>query len=515
MKKIQILIMMTIYFASPFQTKAKIELKDYQPLECQTFITTALQHDQSFAIDLQVYLKSTYKQLELKGLTNWQLSAKVGQQRQEDIYGQVFDPKATTSTFYEVTLEKLFLPTGTRLSLSHEQALSDHDYYQLDPLVNQFLGSSFNFPQQTSTPVFTITLIQPLIKNVFGLADRFPIEASNLQAQAAKLDVQEAWENRLVELYTIYLTWVATYEAVQAIQEIVHDLNRLEQDFRTKVKAGVAEEPELLRIIDNRLNYESQLEEREGQFVNLMQEVQMIQAGQSLAPTKIKQLKPIIFHQANYLGLDVKAKPKSASQLRLIQKLNLMASQLKLKKQVDHNGLLPQVDMLGRLSSKGLGNDKHGGYEDLEQTDYQLLLQAKWPLFSDQAKGKLKQTESDLKSINLTKQVSTRQLTLALTQLQETIQRTERINHKRDQQVQNGLRKLSIDKQNYRIGRLDTYYLIDSEMALVNARLQLVKNQVQLNQLKIQYLALNDQLLTQLSPEQLGHLNSTIIKGVD
>ena len=61
--------------------------------------------------------------------------------------------------------------------------------------------------------------------------------------------------------------------------------------------------------------------------------------------------------------------------------------------------------------------------------------------------------------------------------------------------VKNAAEKLKLDIRNFRIGRLDTRYLIDSRNTLTNVRLQKVQTEIELNQLYIEYLSTADKML--------------------
>ena len=55
--------------------------------------------------------------------------------------------------------------------------------------------------------------------------------------------------------------------------------------------------------------------------------------------------------------------------------------------------------------------------------------------------------------------------------------------------------KLKLDTRNYKIGRLDTRYLIDSRNTLTNVRLQKVQAEIELKQLAVDYLSTTDTML--------------------
>jgi outer membrane protein TolC len=239
---------------------AELNLADYQEIPGRQFVQEALMQDPEFNQALQTYLKAQYGQLATQAMGAWTLGASAGVLHSKSLGNNLFEPETIDARTYELSVQKLFLETGTRFQAAHSNALTVLAY----PEQNGgggfpgFDSSLFvNTSTQTSTPEVALSLVQPLLRNAFGLADRFPLQAAELQAQAAELDVQEAWENRLERLYGYYLSWVAAQEAVLAFRKITTDLQRVEEQVSRRVQAGVTERSDLLRTRENILRNKS------------------------------------------------------------------------------------------------------------------------------------------------------------------------------------------------------------------------------------------------------------------
>lgn len=478
---------------------AEIDLSSYPELDCHAFMREALQNDPEFNQALQTYLKAAYGRLSTQAMGAWTLGASAGVVHTKSLGNNSFEPEAVDAKTYEISIRKLFLETGTRVTLAHTNALTDLSYPELNASGFAGFDSSLflDTSPRTSTPEATLTLVQPLLRNAFGLADRFPLQAAELQAQAAELDVQEAWENRLFALFSHYLNWAAAHESVQAYQQITLDLQRVEDLVGRKVQAGVAERSDLLRIRENVLRTKSQLVQAEGNFRNESARIAYLRAGRALPVDQVPGRRPKLELPLGECPYAAPSPQDPALQdLRLLAKLRLLRKQLELQADTAGNQHLPSLDLVGSAASKGWTPDHRGGYDRLDKQDYSVLLNLEYPLGAEQARGEAGKARAGLEELDRSLAASERDLALSLQQLSQSIRDQEAILLLNREQEASAGEKLRLDERNYRIGRLDTFYLIDSTNNLNTARLQRVQTEIQLVRLRLTYLALSDRLLS-------------------
>lgn len=495
-KALFILAALALAGSAAVQADTKTDYTAYPKLDFQTFIQESIDKDPQFNQALQTYLKVKYAKISVQSMAAWTLGAGAGAIRTESTSGSSFEPQSIDTMTYELSVQKLFLETGTFAKLSHHNGLVDlvHD---LNPAAAAIFGNAFNFQTETSNPVYTLSVVQPLLKNAFGLADRFPLVAAELQVRAAETDVYEAWEKRLSVLATTYLDWSIAYEAVLAYQDIVKEFNRLEGNIMRKVRAGVEERTELLRTRENRLRYQSQLVEAEGLYKNLLVQITYLRTGQAMPLSEVPRLRPQpkIDLEESRFGVQGPEDPQVA-QNRLLRKLEILQQQTEEQIKVAENAHLPSLDLVGEMTLKGRTNDHSGGYgEDVTKKDYSIMLQAQYPLGAEQARGDLGQARAGREELERSLQDARRTLTLNLIKLDENIRNLRQVLALNTEQQQVAEEKLELDRKNYRIGRLDTFYLIDSGNNLTNALLQRLRTQILLQRMVITYLALSDQLL--------------------
>ncbi len=462
-------------------THAQLDLEKGAVLTREAFIKEALTKDPEFTNALQQYLQAKYSEISSKEISDWTLSASAALNHYEATSALLSSGSDSDTLSYELGVQKLFLVSGTRVSLTHSNALTE-------------AGSSmYSLASESSSPKVTLSVTQPLLKNAFGLSDRYPVVVAEIQRKAAYADALEAWEGRVLELEKAYLAWISAYETAKAYPSIIKELTKLLNTVQRKYKSGVSEEKDLVQTEENLLQYQSQLLQAETDYLNETMNIAYLQAGQAVGEDALA-IKPEL--DSKPAGETKLLDEKQIKSLRLLAKLELLKEQQLQQSTIADNSGLPSLDLVGSYSRKGEEADLSGGYAALgEHQDYTVRLQASLPLGGYKPTGDQGQARAALLEIEASIQETQRAMTLSVRQMAAQIEMLEQTLAIQKTLVAKGERKLELDNANYKIGRLDIYYLIDTQNSLTNARLNYIKKKIQLDQTKIEYLAMTDRLL--------------------
>ncbi|MCD4813920.1 TolC family protein [bacterium] len=462
---------------------AEVNLEKGAMVDQKTFVEQALAKDPEFVTALQQYLQYKYSAVSSQEIADWTLGASATLNHYEAT-GSSVNSADSDSVSYELSLQKLFMPSGTRMSVAHSNTLAESE---------SVIGTA-----ESSSPKITFSVTQPLLKNAFGLSDRYPVVVAEIQKKSAYDDALEAWEGRIVELEKAYLDWCNAYENVKAYQAIIKELTKLERSVRRKFKAGVSDEKDMVQTEENLLRYQSLLIQTETSYMNETWNIAYLQAGQAVRDKNALNIRPDL-KTRQVDGL----KPvdeKAIKNLRLVKKLELLKEQQLYQKKVADNSALPSLDLIGSYGVKGEEADFNGGYAAIsDKQDYTVMLQASMPLGGYKATGDKGQADAALNEINASIVNTVRSMDLSINQMAANIAMMEETLAIQEKLVKKAERKLILDNRNYEIGRLDIYYLIDTQNGLTNARLDYIKNKIQLDQLKIEYLAITDKLVLRYS----------------
>lgn len=484
---------------------AAAEWDQVPELTCEQFIQEAAGRDPEFIRTLQAYLQAKYVRLGAGAVDTWTVGAAAGVAHSESVSGSIFEPLTVDAATYDLSVKKLFLETGTRLTLGHTNALTRLGY---DPQLRALFGGMIDTADRISTPAVTLSLVQPLLQNAFGLADRYPVEAADLQVEAARLDAAEAWENRLAELYSAYLDWTEGYETLRALEATRASLGRVEDLVTRKLAAGLVERSDWLRTRENALRVRSQLAQAEATFRNQTLNIAALRQGAGAAAAEPSAWRPRLDLTLVECGLNSPAAASSeVEDLRLVRKLTLLGRQLERQAEVAENGLWPDVQLAGGLTRKGRSDVLAGGLDPIAKTDYQLRLQASYPLGAPGGEAAAGRARAAREEVARAEASARRTLTVGTLQLEETLRRFADILAWQDEQLAAAQERLDLDTRSYRQGRLDTFLLIDAENALTQARLQHYQTHVAYRRAVVARLALTDRLLGRF-PELAARLDA-------
>ena len=139
-----------------------------------------------------------------------------------------------------------------------------------------------------------------------------------------------------------------------ALQEIVADLKQMERQVKRKVGAKVSEKTDFLLTRDTVLNYQGQLIQAEGDFINSSLNITSLRLGRPVTSQDIKKIKPKTGEAILRPEQDIHYNNlPDVSQLRLVRQLKILGIQLNENIRVAKNARLPSVDLVGDYTQKG------------------------------------------------------------------------------------------------------------------------------------------------------------------
>lgn len=374
------------------------------------------------------------------------------------IYGS--EANKSNDTRLNLSYDRLFSNTGTRLSLGYINQYTDRDP-AFTSLGNQYYQ-----------PSFTLRLTQPLLKNSGGIQDRLNIKLNTLNVILTGLNSQENLENYITQLATLYIDWYLSARELIISKEVYQQSIAQEKLTQTKVKRQVIEPYELLRAQETREDYYSRWQQAEGRFSGLTHQVkyQMNLNNTSdlttISPANPKKSRLLgnykLQHDKHYLETDSRLKGilealKEQQIILLNAKNNALSSDLNLTFGYSRHGV---DDSLSDAHNSSLNKD-----------DYSIMLEYKYPLGSRQATGNYqaqlaqkRQVKSDTQQRLIDAKASLANYLAQSKQLTIAVKSTDR-------KISLAGRKLKKEKRLYRIGKLDLFELLRDQTSQLESRL--------------------------------------------
>lgn len=455
----------------------------YQPLPCDAFISEALCNDTEFHKTLQAYLKSKYNLISARSLAAWTLDANASVGYIPKIFDTVDESTKYTQVINsDVYVNKLFMETGTRFRMEFGTAFASD------------INSS-NVIDQINSPAVSIQILQPLLKNIFGLADRFPVREAEYQIQAAKFDAEEAWENEISKLYLAYIEWCSAFEHLKIMQNVVLQTQQLQKEVEQRTGIGLAGAQDRRRMKDRLLEYQAQLPQLEAAFESESLKIAFLRAGKAIDASKLEKFYPYIESVLKDAGNIKEITLAEVAGLRLKRKLDILRKQMVENELVSANAMLPALDFVGGVNYKPTPPPYTGWSPLLNHTNFVLGLQINYPFGSEKGRGEIGTVQASIAEVEDSTTGVMMALTLGLSQTAKNIKSMQTAADFMNERLENDREKLNVDKKNYRSGQLDTFYLSESENDLMSARLRDLENRVELKKQLLLYLSTGDLLL--------------------
>ncbi len=443
---------------------------DGRPLGLDEFIRLTIQHNPTVRAYLQRYAEARGNAYAALGVDDvgFESIFEAAKTENADITG--FNSTEDKTIQYQVGLSKVVSQTGTRLSATYANRWMRSQY----PAAVQALGPI----NPVYTPSVTLTLTQPLLKNILGRQDQLNKRVTRIQREAAEVQYQENVEAFISEMSNLYFQWANAYYNALFLRDVYHKAVEQTKLVREQVAAKVSEESDLYRMLEQRENYRGQMEGALADFEAYRAQVAAMMQPDA-PPSAIVPTARGGFLAETTRRSDGMAYLERASRLRRILDLSL-AVQDEVSR-ARQNARLPDLDVFVEYSRTGAAPDfdtAHGS--SFEYDDISGGLSLSVPLPDRAARGDYRAQQATFKRVNLENQRTMLDATAKLKGLYEQRERLLRQVDAYEQQVHYGDLKLKQENKQYKDGRLSLFELLQDVSTFTSQKITLHAAQVNL-----------------------------------
>ncbi|NMB63935.1 MAG: TolC family protein, partial [Spirochaetes bacterium] len=198
-------------------------------------------------------VEKAYNQVEkAKSVDDTNLIAK-GQYARQKMYTtgkSLYEPDYKQSYYGYTGIEQTLASTGTRVSLGLE--------YNASSITGNLTIPPQAYSVDEYRPSITATITQPLLKNAFGIIDRYVKNSAAMKLEIQKLQQLQDDQSVLNYYKKLYFNWVLYRQALDIWQESITNARSLVDSVQRKARAGLAENDDVQRAVSSLLNYEAQ-----------------------------------------------------------------------------------------------------------------------------------------------------------------------------------------------------------------------------------------------------------------
>lgn len=371
-------------------------------------------------------------------------------------------------TATELALEKLFPATGTRISTGYT--------------------SGYNSSDKSETSSFTLAVVQPVARNAFGHANRLLGSISSTATDIARYQVAEAYEDYLAGVIGIYYDWYAAYRNLETARAAYEETGKLLDNIREKERYHIALPLDVNKIRIQALGRRETVLEMRDKFLALSDLVAEAIRDEGnapylpVAPDGRNSLKNPSSLQAELATFRHSSRTSSILAL-LEQKAGLSEAESARK-------LLPSINLRAGFSSTGDGHLLNDATEELF-AGAEIL----WPLPGTQEKAEYEIARITSLQTGVDNENRKLALETSLKNLYRSIENQKRLITVAEQKVKISRAIVEDEMKEYRLGRTELNDLLDETNRLEDHRLTLIRRQIELEKMLIEWQRLTDTLV--------------------
>jgi len=444
-------------------------------LTLDEFITQTIQNNPTVRAYVQEHSEAKGAEYAARGIDDVGLSALFSASREEMPGTSGLSSTLDKNLSYGVGLTKLISQTGTQLEAKYQDSWQRSKY---PPAI-----AAFGPMNPAYSPSVTLSLTQPLLKNIMGRQDQLNLRVRRIQLKTSLVQFQENVEAFISNMSDIFFRWANAHSNAKFLRDIYYRTVEQAKLVREQVKSKVAEESDLYRILEQQESYRGQMEGAFAQFEGLTEEIGLMMRPENPPSNIIPDTGNSFLKKATSRrdGVDYL---KSSSRIRKILDYSLAVQNevYRAKK----NARLPGLNLVVEYGRSGAGSEfgnAHGSAFDENSISGGLNFQV--PITNRAARGEFQEQSARMKRVEFENE---RTMLNAISRLEALYDRHRRISKQVDayeKQVHYGDLKLKEEMNQYQNGRLRLFELLQDVSTYTSQKIDLNAAHVNLARIEV------------------------------
>ncbi len=331
------------------------------------------------------------------------------------------------------------------------------------------------------TPTVFVQITQPILKNIFGMADRFAKNDAQMQLAIDEIRRKESDESDMSYYQKLYFNWITCYKHLHYLKQCMTNAEKLLADTKEKLSSGLVDNDELQEAEASLLLYQEQYHEEEIIHNAILSELDIFFDTNKYLPQLHefeKQFEQLLsFHYEFVPFTDT-----SASEIYA-----LMNKKLNNSRKVYANNLLPEINLVGQYSNKSTDHNFSNALDNMQDEDYYIGLNVTIPWENRKAKSALKNILLDIDDLKIDYDLSKNEYLKSLKNLQRLIKGKKRILQVKENLLKSLESKYNTEKKKLMHARLDLRHIIDTENEIASEQIEIINIKNEIIVLNIDY----------------------------
>lgn len=368
-------------------------------------------------------------------------------------------------------IARKFIQTGTTVN-------AGVSYYQLNNDIN-YEGAAI--PNTYYYPSVYLKFSQSLLKNTFGIVDRFAKNDAAMKLEIEKLRRREADKSDLNYYRKIYFNWVEYLEQLRLINESIRNARALSNQVSRRFRSGLAGNDDVQSAAALVLQYRATYEEVLASRIALERELQLFFDTTQYQPDESEFSRIYALAREEGYSRVPFEKTRNAAIYRLTKKNYHYA------RDIAENKLLPQLDLVAQVTRKSQDDQFSTAARELNDTDYYIGFSVSYPLENIESRSGVREAQLSIEEINNEFDVSKNGYHKSLDSLIEYSKGAERVIDLKEKRIKTLISKYRTELKKYQQTRLDLQFLINTANEITSEQINLLQLKNRIIQYAIDY----------------------------
>jgi outer membrane protein TolC len=386
---------------------------------------------------------------------------------------------ATLKTYsINSAVKKTFSSTGTRLSTGVDVSFLDfkgagdlrsrYEYSIEDFDTPRYIEGSIS--RKYYAPSAYIGFVQPLLFNTFGVLDRFAKNDAEMKLKIEQLKKGE-YDKSVISYYRkLYFDWILYSRILKILEGSISNARKLERNIRRRYQVGLADNDDLQKARYAVNKYSEQYNKNRMAYRSVLNELRLFVDVDTFVPRN-EQFDHFFEKSSQEAFTEV-----SFEKTRSCRILKLTLDNLKYVKSMSENRMLPQINLLGRISARSFNTSFSDAIKGLnkEMRDlyYTIGVIVSYPFGNHESEGAREDVEISIRQLNAEFRNAVNRYKKNLTNIISLIHlNREALGYKKSNII-SLTSKLRTEKKKYNMARLNLSYLIDTENSIARERIE-------------------------------------------
>tara|TARA_B100000586_G_C20096817_1_gene422907 strand:+ start:55 stop:1530 length:1476 start_codon:yes stop_codon:yes gene_type:complete len=345
-----------------------------EPLSLQTYIQGALAHHPSAYLDELTRIQKLQELGANDSIKDWNLFAQTTYQKGLSSTGFASFSDSGKMSQTGIGLNKVIAQTGTRFRINASQLTIQ------DPVS---FSDTFEIPNYYDSHI-QLQFVQPLLKNMWGQLDRYPLKMKELQSQLATLKYRSDLDAYVKDRTDDYLTWVYHHKERELLSAQFQKANDQVLILERQVKRGVRDLTDLVLAKQNAISKKMVLDRATVAYHTTEHQIAVFYWGQFNPKNTLEpHLESPLESPNRAIWPYVHTQSVLAESMALLEDIQLLTVSTTRHQQ------LPDLDLALSHTRKSLSNTASSLYDDeFENKETLISLQMTYPIGNRYAKSR-------------------------------------------------------------------------------------------------------------------------------